>query len=125
MIAGGSKRFICRIDRVWNKARIVEVYNADIIRKDTCGAWIVRNQYGIRDSIFGWEIDHVYPESLGGGDDMDNLRAMQWENNVSKGDDFPSYKSRVQAEGSNNVYKEEQYTINDDLRMKLEALYDI
>ena len=56
---------------------------------------------------------------------MDNLRAMQWENNVSKGDDFPSYKSRVQAEGSNNVYKEEQYTINDDLRMKLEALYDI
>lgn len=113
------------IDRVWNKARIVEGYNADIIRKDACGAWIVRNQYGIRDSIFGWEIDHVYPESLGGDDDMDNLRAMQWENNVSKGDDFPSYKSRVQAEGSNNVYKEKQYTINEDLRMKLEALYDI
>lgn len=113
------------IDKVWDKASIVDGYNKEIIRKDACGAWIIKNNYGIRDSIFGWEIDHVYPESLGGGNEIENLRAMQWENNVSKGDDFPSYKSKVQAEGSKNVYKEKQYTINDELRMKLEALYNL
>lgn len=113
------------IDTVWNKASTVEGYNKDIMRKDACGAWIARNQYGIRDSIFGWEIDHVYPVTLGGGNDMDNLRAMQWENNISKGNDFPSYKSKVQAEGNKNVYKEKQYTINKELKEKLESLYDI
>ena len=32
-------------------------------------------------------------------DRMENLRAMQYENNISKGDDFPSYMSAVTAEG--------------------------
>ena len=112
------------IDRVWNKARIVEGYNADIIRKDACGAWIVRNQYGIRDSIFGWEIDHVYPLSRGGNDDILNLRPMQWENNVAKGNSFPVYNCAVKAEGNDNIHEESQFKVNDALMSKLNELYN-
>lgn len=55
------------IAAVWNKARPVEGYNPDSYRKDVCGAWIMREAYGNRDSNYGWEIDHVYPVSKGGG----------------------------------------------------------
>ena len=91
------------IEQVWTLARTVEGFNPDIIRKDACGAWIMKSQYGNRDSIYGWEIDHVYPLSMGGTDEMANLRAMQWENNVAKGDDYPVYKSKIQAEGNKNI----------------------
>lgn len=112
------------IEQIWNHATQVEGFNPDIIRKDACGAWIMRNQYANRDSIFGWEIDHVYPISMGGADDFVNLRAMQWENNASKGDDFPTYKSKIQSEENKNIYKEVQYTINADLQQKMKSMYE-
>lgn len=111
------------IDKVWHNAIVVENFNSESIRKDACGAWIIRNQYGNRNSIYGWEIDHVYPEALGGGNDIVNLRAMQWENNVAKGDDFPSYKSKVQSKGNTNIHEEKQYIVNDELKAKLGLLY--
>lgn len=113
------------IEQVWKIASTVEGFNPEIVRKDACGAWIMRNQYGNRNSIFGWEVDHVYPLSMGGDDNIINLRAMQWENNLSKGDDYPVYKSRIQAEGNKNIYKEEQYTVNNNLQSKLKQLYNL
>lgn len=62
------------IEQVWELARTVEGFNPDMIRKDACGAWIMKNQYGNRDSIYGWEIDHVFPLSMGGTDNVINLR---------------------------------------------------
>lgn len=111
------------IENVWSHALAVEGYDPNVARKDACGAWMLKSQYGIRDSSFGWEIDHVYPENLGGQNHLENLRAMQWENNVSKGNDYPTYKSKVQADGNRNVYKEEQYTVNDTLQKLLSDLY--
>ena len=49
---------------------------------------------------------------------------MQWDNNLSKGDDYPVYKSKVQAEGNKNIYVEVQYTVNDSLQEKLKQLYN-
>ncbi|MBP3838261.1 MAG: HNH endonuclease [Prevotella sp.] len=112
------------IDLVWDKASKVEGYDPTSIRKDACGAWILRNQYGNRGSIYGWEVDHVYPQALGGGDDIDNLRAMQWENNESKGSDFPHYTAKVQADGANNVHQELQYTVNEELTELLRTRYN-
>ncbi len=111
------------IQNVWNKASVVDGFDSAAIRKDSCGAWIIRNHYGQRDSDYGWEIDHVFPEALGGGDDIINLRAMQWENNMAKGDDYPSYISAVQAEGNKNVHKKVQYTVNDELQSRLASRY--
>ena len=100
------------IQRVWEKARIVDGYNGDSIRKDSCGAWILRSQYGNTDSMFGWEIDHVYPVSKGGGDDLQNLRPIQWENNRSKSDNYPNWTSKVSSNGTNNIEKIQYWKIN-------------
>lgn len=112
-------------DYVWNRAQIVEGYDKDTVRKDACGAWILKAHYGMRDSIFGWEVDHVFPIALGGDDFDRNLRAMQWENNVSKGDDYPSYMSAVQSDGNKNIRKEEGYTVNEPLQQELRDHYNM
>jgi 5-methylcytosine-specific restriction endonuclease McrA len=113
------------VDRAWDNATKVDNYDPDQFRKDVCGAWIIRNHYGQRNSIYGWEIDHVYPQSLGGDNNEENLRAMQWENNLSKGDDYPSYKAVVQSEGNKNVHTDVQYTVNDERQRILSQLYNI
>ena len=73
-----------QIQRVWNNATIVNGVDSQIWRKDTCGAWIYRYAYGDRQSDYGWEIDHIIPQSKGGSDDFGNLRALHWGNNASR-----------------------------------------
>lgn len=106
-------------------------YDAHMFRKDCCGAWIKRDQYNNRDSDFGWEVDHIYPESLlkerGASDeeikDIRNLRPMNWRNNVSKGINYPIYKSYVTAENNKNVEREEEYEVNKDIQNELRQVY--
>lgn len=73
-----------QIQKVWEKGTIVPSNDPNVYRKDMCGAWIARSQYGNRNSSYGWEIDHIKPQSQGGGDELSNLRPLQWENNMSK-----------------------------------------
>lgn len=113
------------INDAWNNATEVEGYDPNSFRKDCCGAWIVRNAYGNTNSPFGWEIDHVYPESKGGKSDPQNLRAMHWENNRSKGDDYPAYRVSVQSEGNRNKHVNIQLVVNDRLQAILTNLYNI
>lgn len=112
------------IQRVWEEAQKVDGYNSELVRKDCCGAWIVKSEYG-KTTPFGWEVDHAYPESKGGRTEPINLRAMHWENNRSKADDFPVYTVAVQAKGNvNEKVSNVQFKINDTLREKLEQLYN-
>lgn len=113
------------INYIWNQGLIVEDYDSSLFRKDAAGAWISRSEYGNRDSKFGWEIDHIYPTALGGDNDESNLRPMQWENNVSKGDNYPDYVAVVAAEGNQNVDKQSSRTINASVRERLKSLYSI
>ena len=113
------------IQFVWEKGVTVKDFDPNLVRKDACGAWIVRNAYGNKNNVYGWEIDHVYPISLGGDDDEKNLRPMQWENNKSKSNDYPSYVAAIQAEENGNIQKNVQYTINEDLQKELSALYNL
>ena len=108
----------------WNHAQIVEGYDKDTIRKDACGAWIFKDHYGLRDSAFGWEVDHVFPVILGGDDFECNLRAMQWKNNESKGNDYPEYMSAIQSKGIKNVEKEEIRIVNESLQQTLYEYYN-
>ena len=76
-----------QINQVWQKARWVDAENERLgFRKDRCGAWIQRLHHGNRYSDFGWEIDHVIPESDGGTDELGNLQPLQWRNNAAKAD---------------------------------------
>lgn len=102
--------------QVWNRATAVEGFDPAIFRKDACGAWIIFNKYGLRDNPYGWEIDHVYPQSLGGDDNIRNLRAMHWRNNESKGNDYPSYIARTTSKGNTNVDCYTSHLVNSSLR---------
>jgi 5-methylcytosine-specific restriction endonuclease McrA len=72
------------IDKVWGKGSIPANDKGDQWRKDQCGAWIQYEKYGDRDSDYGWEIDHITPESKEGASTLGNLRPLHWRNNVGK-----------------------------------------
>lgn len=115
--------------RVWEHGVEVKGYDRDRIRKDACGAWIVRDRYGDADSIYGWEIDHVKPKAMLEGksqdliDHIDNLRPMNCANNRSKGDSYPGYTAVLVAEGEMNVECSEKFFVNSALVERLNALF--
>jgi len=70
------------VEAVWQKARTMGIY--ETLRVDAWGWTIVRQDFGNNRSRYGWEIDHIVPVALGGGDDLPNLQPLQWENNRRK-----------------------------------------
>ncbi len=110
------------LDRIWNKASIVEGLNPMIYRKDACGALIMRDKFGMHNP-YGWVVDHIFPKSRGGNDDFDNLRPLHFENNSNKANDYPSYTALIKYDGEKNVVNERNLTVNDKTRQKLKALY--
>ena len=122
-----------QIQNAWNRATVVEGYDKDRYRKDACGAWIIRNKYGDTDSLYGWEVDHIVPQSLlrdkgfseGVIDNSLNLRALQHENNASKSDDFPSYTAVVTSEGKENVRTWKFLEVNSKKQEALKKLYNL
>lgn len=75
-----SKEFI---QDIWEKGTTVRGHEKSIWRKDQCGAWIKRVEYGNRKSQFGWEIDRI---SAGGAYIRSNCRPLQYQNNIAKSD---------------------------------------
>lgn len=124
-------RYNNNLDLIWEKAIIVPGYDPHKFRKDSCGAWIVKDKYNDRDSDFGWEVDHIYPQAKlkekGATDNeidtLDNLRPLNWHNNLSKGTDYPIYSANVTAEGNTNTVKEDKYEINKDTQETIKKIY--
>lgn len=122
-----------QIQDTWNRASVVEGYDPSRFRKDACGAWIIRDKYGDTDSLYGWVIDHVVPQSLlrerGFSEQMidnpQNLRALQHENNASKKNDYPSYTAVVTSEGTENISSLKFLEVNRKKQELLRKLYNL
>ena len=112
------------IESLWQKARKVDGVDPDMVRKDPCGAWIVRDKYRHPENEYGWEIDHIYPRALGGDDNPLNLRPMHCANARSKGDSYPSYIVAVTSDGKNNISVRRVLKVNKTKREELNALYN-
>lgn len=85
------------IDAVWRKAQTIPGYDANVWRRDRCGAPIKRTDYGSIHSKYGWEIDHVMPVSRGGTDVLYNLQPLHWQNNRGKSDNYPSWDCTIRV----------------------------
>jgi hypothetical protein len=94
-----------QIEEVWKQGQTADNYHPEKWRKDACGAWMSRMQYGNSLSVFGWEIDHIRPVETGGTDERSNLRPLQWKNRVSKQDG--KLTCPVTAFGGDNVDRTE------------------
>lgn len=113
-----------QIQQVWNKGLEIDGYDSNDYRQDCCNAWMKRSDYG-KTSIFGWEIDHVYPSSKGGTDHLFNLRPMQWENNRSKDDNYPNYTSAVTSKDNKNIDRESEKYVHENLQKTLKQEYNL
>ena len=100
-----------QIKAVWNKGFTVPGYDPTKYRKDIAGAWISYAEYGNTDSDLGWEIDHIRPQSMNGSDFISNLQPLQWQNNRSKGDDYPYCDFVVTSVGDRNVVSKKRLKV--------------
>lgn len=118
-------------DEVWKKGTVVDKYDENRWRKDACGAWMNYNEYGNTDSKYGWQVDHIFPNSFLEDNDVSeedrdnliNLRPMQWKNNDVKDKDYPTYDSAVTSSSNTNVDKEDTYTVNEKTQRALEDFF--
>lgn len=119
--------------KAWRNAVVVTDYDANKFRKDACGAWIMWDKYNVTDSVFGWQIDHIYPQSKlkergfsqDAIDNPANIRAMQHQNNQSKGADYPDYMAVVTSQDNRNVQQRTSLSINAKKQAELKQLYNL
>lgn len=71
---------------VWKRAITIPKFPPHLWRRDICGFAIRYADFGDRDSMYGWEIDHILPVAMGGNDGLNNLQVLNWKNNTEKGD---------------------------------------
>ena len=72
--------------RLWNKS-----FGKDTKAVDFAGRTIAKGAYNDRNSEFGWNVDHVLPQSKGGATADYNLICCHIKTNDEKADTFPCF----------------------------------
>lgn len=71
---------------LWN-----ERYGKALKVKDFAGREMAKGAYGDRNSEYGWNLDHILPQSQGGKDTPSNLICCHILTNDDKADKFPTF----------------------------------
>jgi hypothetical protein len=58
-------------------------------RKDCLGNLVRYNDYGRRNSPFGWELEYIVPLRRGGSADPENLQALHWKASAARSEAVP------------------------------------
>jgi hypothetical protein len=72
--------------RLWNKS-----FGKDTKAVDFAGRTIAKGAYNDRNSEFGWNVDHILPQSKGGATADYNLICCHIKTNDEKADKFPCF----------------------------------
>lgn len=94
---------------LWGKCSVIKGLNANEWRTDNYDNIIRWSEYGNRGCGSGWEIDHIKPVSKGGSNDLRNLQALQWRENLIKGNKYPYYP--MQNIKETQEFEEETFTM--------------
>ena len=74
--------------RIWNKS-----FGKDTKAVDFAGRTIAKGAYNDRNSEFGWNVDHILPQSKGGATADYNLICCHIKTNDEKADTFPCFSA--------------------------------
>ena len=74
--------------RLWNKS-----FGKDTKAVDFAGRTIAKGAYNDRNSEFGWNVDHILPQSKGGATADYNLVCCHIKTNDEKADKFPCFSA--------------------------------
>lgn len=56
-------------------------------------------------------------------DNIVNLRALNWHNNVSKGTDYPVYHIAVKGVDGKNILTDDEFEVNKNRQEEIKRLY--
>ena len=73
---------------LWNKS-----FGKDTKAVDFAGRTIAKGAYNDRNSEFGWNVDHILPQSKGGATADYNLICCHIKTNDEKADTFPCFNA--------------------------------
>ncbi len=108
-----------KIEYLWSTLRVISKetwpyskfeMDPNEYRFDDHGAIIKWSEYG-KETDFGWTLDHMFPKSKGGDDNILNLQVLHWKNNKEKGDDFPEFRVCVTKETDGTLFRNKEYGI--------------
>lgn len=104
-----------QIEAAWAKAETIDGVSNKLYRKDYAGAWMFRDSfttdYTAADNIetYSWTIVLHRPVGQQGTTELYNLDPMNIVNAKSKGENYPSWKTKISSKGNKNIIREQNW----------------